>query len=121
MIYGIGIDIVRIGRIKRILKKYPKRFPERILHSQEYADYEIRKDKAAFLACQFAAKEAVSKALGSGFAKNLHPSSILVKRDRHGKPYVALATPSAQETKQTILVSISDEADYAIAQAVIVE
>ena len=120
MIYGIGIDIVSIDRIKRILGKYPKRFPRRILHPQEYIDYSTRQDKAAFLARQFAAKEAVSKAMGSGFTKNLHPKSILIKRDQYGKPYAILNQNKDQPTEQTILVSISDEATHAIAQAIIV-
>ena len=121
MIYGIGIDIVRIDRIKRILGKYPERFPKRILHPQEYTDYSTRKDRAAFLARQFAAKEAVSKALGSGFAENLYPKSIQIKRDQHGKPYATLDQSAKQTTEQTILVSISDEAEYAIAQAVVIK
>ena len=121
MIYGIGIDIVSIDRIKRILGKYPKRFPKRILHTQEYTDYSKRQDKAAFLARQFAAKEAVSKAMGSGFTKNLYPKSILIKRDQYGKPYAILKQSENQPTNQTILVSISDEATYAIAQAIIVK
>ncbi len=121
MIYGIGIDIVSIDRIKRILGKYPKRFPKRILHPQEYTDYSKRQDKAAFLARQFAAKEAVSKAMGSGFTENLYPKSILIKRDQYGKPYAILNQSEKQPTNQTILVSISDEATYAIAQAIIVK
>jgi len=119
MIYGIGIDIVRIDRIRRILAKYPERFPKRILHPQEFSDYSAKKDRAAFLARQFAAKEAISKALGSGFAM-LYPSSILIKRDQRGKPYVSLDVPKRWETQRTILVSISDEVDYAIAQAMVV-
>lgn len=121
MIYGIGIDIVRVDRIKGILEKYPERFPKRVLHPQEYTDYSTRKDKVAFLARQFAAKEAVSKALGSGFAGNLYLKSILIKRDRHGKPYVTLHQTAKQTTEQTILVSISDESDYAIAQAIVIK
>ena len=121
MIYGIGIDIVSIDRIKRILEKYPERFPKRILHPQEYIDYSGRKDKAAFLARQFAAKEAVSKAIGSGFAENLYPKSILIKRNRYGKPYATLHQSKRQTTEQNILMSISDEASYAVAQAIIVK
>ena len=121
MIYGIGIDIVSVDRIKRILGKYPERFPKRILHPQEYTNYNTRKDKAAFLARQFAAKEAVSKAMGSGFTKNLYPKSILIKRDQHGKPYATLHQTTKQSPEQTILVSISDEATHAVAQAIIVQ
>ena len=121
MIYGIGIDIVKIDRIRRILAKYPERFPQRVLHPQEYHDYNSRKDPGAFLARQFAAKEAISKALGSGFTQQLYPSSILVGRDRHGKPYAKLAMPSRESSTQKILVSISDDADYAVAQAIVVE
>ena len=117
MIEGIGIDIVRIDRIKRILEKYPDRFPRRILHPEEYSDYHNKKDRAAFLARQFAAKEAVSKALGLGFSQNLYPKSILIKRDPNGKPYATLSSP----IDRTILVSISDEMDYAIAQAVVIK
>ena len=120
MIYGIGIDIVSVDRIKRILAKYPQRFPKRILHPREYTDYDARKNKVAFLACQFAAKEAVSKAMGSGFTENLYPKSILIRRNQYGKPYATLDQTTTRETEQTILVSISDEATYAVAQAIIV-
>ena len=121
MIYGIGIDIVRIDRIGRIVAKHPERFPRRILHPQEYTDYRDRKDPVAFLARQFAAKEAVSKALGSGFTKNLYPSSILIGRDKHGKPYAVLTAPTCRSSQYKILVSIGDESDYAVAQAIVFE
>ena len=121
MISGIGIDIVKIERVRRILAKYPQSLPARILHPQEYDDYKTRKDPAAFLARQFAAKEAISKALGSGFTENLYLSSILVGRDRYGKPYATLTLPSKENSKRTILVSIGDETDYAIAQAIVME
>ena len=120
MIYGIGIDIVHIERVRRILAKYPKRFPQRILHPQEYDDYSARKDQAAFLARQFAAKEAIGKALGSGFSDNLYPSSILVGRHHNGRPYATLTTIPRKATEPTILVSIGDDGDYAIAQAMVV-
>jgi len=120
MIGGIGIDIVRVARIRCLLAKYPERFPQRILHPRELADYGAKKDKAAFLARRFAAKEAISKALGCGFANRLQPSAIAIQSDRRGKPYVAALATLEDAAAANILLSISDEVDYAIAQAVVV-
>lgn len=119
-IYGLGIDIVRVERVQRILKKFPTRFPRRILHREEYQDYQHHQDQVAFLARQFAAKEAISKALGVGFKNGFYPSTILIKRDAQGRPYASLPE-SKQYQQHDILISISGEQHYAVAQALIVK
>ena len=119
MVEGLGIDIVAVERIERILQKFPTRFPKRILHPEEYQEYQCHRSPVAYLARQFAAKEAISKALGVGFTRGFYPRTILVKRDHHGRPY-ALLPESDYDSQRNILLSISGEQHYAIAQALLV-
>ena len=119
MIRGLGIDIVAVERIERVLKKFPTRFPRRILHPEEYQEYQCHQNPVAYLARQFAAKEAISKALGVGFTRGFYPRTILVKRDQHGRPY-ALLPESDTIGQRNILISISGEQHYAVAQALFV-
>ncbi len=114
MIYGVGIDIVEVERVRRVLCRHPSRFPAKVLHPRERALYDGQRDPAAFLARQFALKEAVAKALGRGFARGLHPSRILVGRDGAGRPYAVL--PPGFDA-HTVAVSVSAERRYAVAHA----
>lgn len=114
MICGVGIDVVEIERVRRALRRHPSRFPARVLHRRERALYAGQRDPGAFLARQWALKEAVAKALGRGFAHGLYPANIFVGRDRAGCPYAVL--PSGFERRR-VLVSVSAERRYAVAQA----
>ena len=78
MIYGIGIDLVEIQRIKDMGN--PVKFAEKILSDSEFHLFKEKasKGQAAFLAKQFAAKEAVVKALGTGFKENTYPKDISI-------------------------------------------
>ncbi len=114
MIRGVGIDIVEVERVRRVLRRHPSRFPARILHPQERALYGGQRDPAAFLARQFALKEAVAKALGCGFTRGLYPARILVGRDRDGCPYAVLPPGFDQHT---VVVSVSAEKCHAVAHA----
>ena len=66
MITGIGTDIVHIDRVRKVLDRYGERFVNRILTQEERVRYERTKAKASHLAKRFAAKEAFSKAIGTG-------------------------------------------------------
>ena len=118
---GIGVDIVDIRRVARLLKRYPQRLPKRILHPEEQAVYQKQSNRAAWFARQFAAKEAVSKALGCGFRSGCYPWQILVKRDESGRPVAQLQNDpaSSEQPLLHIQLSIADEKHYAIAQALI--
>ncbi|MDH5370190.1 MAG: holo-ACP synthase, partial [Gammaproteobacteria bacterium] len=89
MIYGIGTDIVHINRMRENLDKYGDKFARRILTEAEFNEFEAKHDKAAFLAKRFAAKEATSKAMGTGFSQGLSLHHIGVEHDDAGKPILA--------------------------------
>ena len=123
MIYGLGTDIVKIARIQEM--KSLSVFAEKILSSKEMkiASSFNEKRLIKFLAKQFAGKEAVSKAFGTGIRKPISFKDIEILRDENGKP---LLNPLG-EVKKTMInlgiskshVSLADENDYAIAFAIL--
>lgn len=118
MIQGIGTDIVDIRRIKKALEN--PRFSEKFFTQEETRQTKMRPSS---LAGNFAVKEAVAKALGTGFS-NFGPEQIEVLRRPSGAPWVRLHGEAqkqmALQNIDQILVSISHEADYAVAFAVAV-
>ncbi|WP_127477197.1 holo-ACP synthase [Sulfurivermis fontis] len=119
MIYGIGTDIVAVARMGRALQRHGARFAERILGAAELADFQVAVHPARFLAKRFAAKEAASKALGTGFSQGLSLHDICVAHDAAGKPMLhfsgrALDLLEARGIGEHFL-SLADEHDYAIA------
>jgi len=87
MIYGIGTDLVEPSRIARSLDRYGKRFARRILTNGEWPEFMNSRKQAMFLAKRFAAKEAFSKAMGTGLRYPVSLSYIGVAHDHLGKPY----------------------------------
>ena len=86
MIYGIGIDVVEPHRIARLLEKYGERFARRVLTAREWPGYEKTKKPVFFVANRFAAKEAFSKAMGTGFRYPVTLQCISVVQNKAGKP-----------------------------------
>lgn len=86
MIAGIGIDLVEVSRVERMLAAYGERFVERVLTPFERDDYRASTKQACFLASRFAAKEAVSKALGTGLRFPVTLQAISVVKDEDGRP-----------------------------------
>lgn len=86
MIYGIGVDLVELARIGRILEKYGERFARRILAEEEWPAFLGSHQPAVFLAKRFTAKEAFSKAAGTGLRHPVNPGYISVLHDALGKP-----------------------------------
>lgn len=123
MIYGIGTDIVSIARFERMLKRHGERLAARVLGSEELSAYRSCARPAAFLAKRFAAKEAFSKALGTGFRAPLTLTRISVEHDDAGKPALRLhAKISALMTARGVKnchLSISDEKEFACAFVVL--
>ena len=121
MIIGIGVDIVDVNRIARLLDRFGYRFLRKILVEREFKAELSERRLAAYLAKQFAAKEAVSKALGTGMRAGVGFRSIKVLRDPYGKPYVELSGQAAEQAEKLgacfIHISLSDERDFAIAFA----
>lgn len=90
MIVGIGNDVIDIRRIEDTLEKYGERFVQRIFTEIEIAKSEKRAQRAASYAKRFAAKEACSKALGTGFRANVFWKDLGVVNEPSGKPTMIL-------------------------------
>jgi len=86
VIYGIGVDVLEPGRVARLLETYGERFARRVLTLDEWPFYERSRRPAMFLANRFAAKEAFSKAMGTGFRFPVTLGQISVLQDKRGKP-----------------------------------
>jgi holo-[acyl-carrier protein] synthase len=110
----IGVDIVEISRIRAAYDRFGQGFMKRILTTAEMEQCLSKPDPAASLAGRFAAKEAISKALGSGIAGGLYWHSIEVLNDEAGKP---VATINADFFSGRISISISHDRHSAIAMA----
>jgi len=122
MIVGTGVDIVEIDRIQKIVDQYGDAFAKRILCESEYKDYEKQKFPVRFIARRFAAKEAVAKALGTGFQAGITMCMVCVTHDEFGRPIIELHDKAKQKADslgvENSLISISDERHYAMAFAV---
>ena len=123
MVLAIGTDIVDIQRIATSLERTGECFAERILSSDELDEWHRKESSAAFLARRFAAKEAISKALGTGIGHGVSFQHIVITNDARGAP-IACLSGGAQQALQAmggrrVLLSLSDERRYAIAHAMI--
>jgi holo-[acyl-carrier protein] synthase len=122
-IVGIGVDLVKIARIQALAERWQDRFLHRIYTDAERRACLERASPYASLAGRFAAKEAVLKALGTGWSEGLSWRDIQILNDGRGRPVVSVQgkadvlVRSAGVTQ--IHVSLSHDADYAIAQAIL--
>ena len=126
MIYGNGIDIIDINRIRRVIDKYGNRFKKRCFSVSEIERSEKRLNSVESYAKRYAAKEACAKALGTGLAKGIYWKDIEVYNDNLGKPFISLYNRAIDRVKKLssidnykIEVSLSDEKNYAIANVII--
>lgn len=119
MIHGVGNDIVEIARIEALFKRYPQRFLKRIYTPFEREYCLKKKFPSSHLAARFAAKEAIVKALGTGFSNGLNWLDIEVRNDPLGKP-IATLSPYAKALFGDchIHISMSHSRDYATAIAI---
>lgn len=125
MIRGVGVDLVDTRRITTSINRFGERFVKRILADAEMRPALTGQRLAAYVARQFAAKEAVSKALGTGMRRGVHFRNILVLRAESGAPCVRLEGDAALIAREAdisdIMISLSDERHYAMAYAVAVD
>ncbi len=123
MIYGIGIDVIQPHRVARLLEKYGQRFVRRILTPVEQARYARTGQQVLFLANRFAAKEAFSKAMGTGFRYPVTLQCISVVQNSAGKPGFAFNEPLEALVRQRGItghhLTISDESNLACACVVL--
>lgn len=118
MIYGIGTDIVAVSRLRAMWERHGQRALDRLLAPQELDGFERASDKGRFLAKRFAAKEAFSKAFGTGVRPPVLLNAIAIVHDELGKPKFDFCGELAEMVINQELsahLSISDEADYAVA------
>ena len=124
-VLGVGVDLLDQTRIERVYQRFPDRFSDRLLTSKERQLWQHRNRSVNFLAKQFAAKEAILKALGTGLAKGIHFQMIEVLRDTSGQPTVCLSQQALQQQSQLggdkILLSLTDELPLIYACALIVK
>jgi len=117
---GIGVDIIDNSRIKKSITN--KKFISRIFSNDEIIRSKKIINKAAFFSKRFAAKEAFSKALGTGFRETLNFKDISITNNKHGKPSIKinnklhnLINKKFKTKKINVLLSISDESKHSIA------
>jgi len=119
MIYGIGTDIVEVSRIESSIEKFGDDFAARILAESEMPSYLDSHIKPRFLAKRFAAKEAFSKALGTGLREPATFQNIAVMHDALGKPILTLAKVLQDFLNEKDInhmhITISDEKNLAAA------
>ena len=119
MIFGIGTDIVEVSRIAASINAFGDSFAERVLAESELEGYQNSQIKARFLAKRFAAKEAFSKALGTGLRAPATFQNIAISHDDLGKPILVLAPDllafMQKKNIQHTHISISDEKNLATA------
>ena len=123
MIVGIGTDVCSIGRIQKSLDRFGNRLVNRILTPEERLRFARVKDKAGHLAKRFAAKEAFSKAIGTGIHPPFTWHSITVTRNPNGKPGVQPSPLMAKHLKKLGVteyhISLTDDGDVAMAFVVL--
>ena len=121
---GVGVDIIENSRIKKSIKN--KKFLSRIFSKIEIENKKKNNNKSSYFSKRFAAKEAFSKALGSGFRNGLNFNDISVVNDRYGKPSIKLNSKLKyiinkrfKTIKVKVFLSISDEKKHSIAFVII--
>ena len=126
MIYGNGIDLIDINRIKKVIDKYGYKFKKRCFSISEIEKSEKRYNSVESYAKRYAAKEACAKALGTGLARGVFWRDIEVINNQYGKPFIKLRGKAKEIFKNMnklsnmqIEVSLSDEKKYAIANVTI--
>ena len=125
-IFGIGTDIVNIKRMKETLKKNNLKFKKRVFSKKEIIYCEKKKNPPSFYAKRFAAKEALSKALGTGIRKGINFKDIEIFNDNFGKPSIHLKGSTAsflkkkiKNKKYSIYLSLSDDLPWAQATVIV--
>ena len=123
MILGTGIDLIEVARIASSFEKFGERFVNRILLPDEIAYCRQHKNPAPFLAVRFAAKEAISKAFGTGIGAQLGWQDMEIRRKESGEPFVVLhgrgAELFAARNAVRLHISLTHTENYAAATAIL--
>jgi holo-[acyl-carrier protein] synthase len=123
VIFGIGTDVVQLDRIEATLARFGEHFVQRLLLPEEEAQFRRNGRKARFLAMRFAGKEAVVKAMGTGFRNGMWIRDVGIVQDARGKPEIVFSPRGRALCKQMGIggghVSLTDEAGLVLAFAVL--
>ena len=123
MILGVGIDIIEVARVKASHERFGERFLNRLLLADEIAYCLSHKNPAPFLAVRFSAKEAISKAFGTGISAQLGWQDMEIRRKASGEPFVVLHGKGKKlfqsRRAKRLLVSLSHTQHNAAATAVL--
>ena len=119
-IFGVGTDIVKTNRIQKLLRR--KNILEKLFNKEEIIKWKKIKKKTNCFAKRFAAKEAFSKALGTGISKGINFNQIIVLNEKNGKPFIKLIENTKKNVEKKlkkknykISLSLTDEDEYAVA------
>ncbi len=119
---GLGVDIVEIARLTLAIERQGQAFLDRCFLPAEQDYCNTHREPARSYAARFAAKEAVAKALGTGFGAQLGWCDVEVRRKPSGEPFIVLHGTGAETAKllgiTTLLVSLSHSEHYAVANAI---
>jgi holo-[acyl-carrier protein] synthase len=122
-VQGVGIDLVKISRLRRVVERWRDRFLHRVFTEGELAYCMSRRDPIPHLAARFAAKEAGLKALGTGLRMGIRWRELEVRRERGQAPRLHLTGASREigiaKGAEILLLSLTHDGDYAMAHAVL--
>ena len=125
MIFGIGTDILQSDRVEKTWQRFGEHFARRLLLDEEYALFEKAKRPVRFLAMRFAAKEAVVKAMGTGFANGMWIRDVGMLPNRLGQPQVIYSERGKAVCRKLGVgeghLTLSDEAGLIVAVAVLLK
>lgn len=119
MVVGIGTDLVEVARIESLYQKHPNGFSARVLSPSEQEQFSHQAQPAHFLAKRWAAKEAIAKALGTGFRQGVSFADMTITHSELGQPIIELTGKTADIADAIGIthwsISLSDEKHYALA------
>src|SRR5690242_7683146 len=125
MIFGIGVDVLEAARVKKVFDRFGEHFIDRLLLPKEREQLGQTKRKERFLAMRFAAKEAIVKAMGTGFAHGMWIRDVGVVQNAWGKPEVVFSARGEQVRRALGIgeahVTLTDEAGLVVAVAVLMK
>jgi holo-[acyl-carrier protein] synthase len=125
MIFGIGVDVLETRRIAHTLERFGARFIERLLLPQEQAQLARTERRERFVAMRFAAKEAIVKAMGTGFAHGMWIRDVGVVQNAWGKPEIIFSARGEKLRRRLGIgeghVTLTDEAGLVVAVAVLMK
>lgn len=123
MIFGIGTDILQVSRIERVCERYGDRFAERLLLDEELVLFQQSRNKVRFLGMRFAAKEAIAKALGTGFSNGIWVRDVGSVPNELGQPQVVYSARGRAICEKLGVgegfLTLTDEAGLIVAVAVL--